>query len=62
MMKKDMNNWKEPSVDGVCDKACLQLGEDPIHRSTVVNCLQRVDIKPITYNNYFTMSKQVFLL
>ena len=61
MMKKALKNWRKPLVDGLCDEACLQLGEDPIPRLTVVNFLQRVGSNPITYNNNLTMSKQVFL-
>ena len=45
-------------VDGLCDVACLELGQDTVPRQTVANCLLRIGFKPITYKNALPMSKR----
>ena len=60
-MKKYLYNWRKPAVGGFFDEACLELGKDTVHWSTLVNCLKRFDSKTITYNYYFPMSKRAFL-
>ena len=30
MMNKYQDNWRKPAVDGMCDEAWLELGEDPV--------------------------------
>ena len=56
-----MENWRNLAVDRVCNAACLGLGEGPVTQQTVSNCLQRIGGKPIIYNNYFRICKEVLL-
>ena len=53
---------RKPAVDGLCDESCLELCKYPVPLIIVVNCLQRIGRKPITYNNAFPVSKRAFLL
>ena len=59
--KKSLERWRNPEDNGVCDTDCLELGEDPIHRQTVTNFLQKIGIKLITYENASPPRKQAFL-
>ena len=49
MLKKALDRRRNTAVNGVCDAACLELGEDPVPRITVANFLQRIGSKPITF-------------
>ena len=49
--KKPMERWSNPTVNGVCNVDCLELGKDPVTHKTVTQCLQRIGCKPITYCN-----------
>ena len=49
-------------VNGVCDAACSELGEDPVPRITGANCLQRIGSKPISYENYCPPINQALIL
>ena len=46
---------------GQCDEACLKLGFDPFPKQTEFNVLQRIDRKPITYENIFPVKKRSLL-
>ena len=46
-----MKRIRNTKVDGVCDEGYLELGEDPITRSTVVKRLKIIGSKSITYEN-----------
>ena len=46
-MKKALENWRKPVVNGVSDEACLGLSKYPVPWSTVVNCLKGIGNKPI---------------
>ena len=60
-LKKYLERLRNPMVDGVCDEGCLELGKDPIHRLTVVNCLKIIGSNPITYDNSFPLRYRVLL-
>ena len=49
--KKSLERRRNLEVNGVCDAACLELGKNPVPPMTVINCLQRIGSKPITYKN-----------
>ena len=46
---------------GLCDKACLELGLDPVPKQTVLNVLQSIGRKPITYENDFPKKNRELL-
>ena len=46
---------------GQCDEYCLELGLDPVPKHTILNVLQRIGRKPITYDNAFPMENMVLL-
>ena len=48
-------------VNGVCDAACLKLGENPVTQQAVANCLQSIGSKPITYENAFPPINQALI-
>ena len=52
---------KNPEVNGVCDVACLELGEDTGTQQTGTNCLHRIGKNPIIYENYFPLRDQELL-
>ena len=52
---------KNPEVNGVCDVACLELGEDTVTQQTGTNCLHRIGKNPIIYENYFPLREQELL-
>ena len=39
----------------MCNEGGLELGEYPVPRITVDNCLKGIGSKPITYKNYFPL-------
>ena len=45
----------------MCDEACLELGDDPVPRSTVVYCLQSIVSNTIKYKNSLPMIKRELL-
>ena len=47
--KKSLDNRSNPGFDGLCDEACLELGNYPVPQLPVVNCLQNIGSKIITY-------------
>ena len=47
-----------PSLRGQRDEACLDLGRDPVTKQTVLNVLQRIGRKPITYEDAFPEKKR----
>ena len=49
------------AVNGVCNADYLELGEDPVPRQTVTNFLQRINSKPITYENASPQINQALL-
>ena len=55
-----MNSW-HPSLRGKCDEACLGLGLDPVPKQTILNVLQRIDRKPIKYDNDFPRNNRALL-
>ena len=50
-----------PEVNGVCNVACLDLGEYDFPQMTVANYSQRIEINPIIYKNFFPSRKQALL-
>ena len=54
-------NSRYPYLRGQCDEDCLELGLDPVPKQTVLNVLQRIGRKPITYENSFPMKKRALL-
>ena len=56
-----MEIQKNPEVNGVCDVACLELGEDTVTQQTGTNCLHRIGKNPIIYENYFPLREQELL-
>ena len=46
-----MERRSNTELNEVYDAACLELGEDNVPRQTVINCLQSIGSKPITYKN-----------
>ena len=60
-LNKSMERRRNPAVNGVCDAACLDLGEDNVPRQTVTIFLQRIGNKPITYNNSSPPRNQALL-
>ena len=57
-----MERHRNPSVNGVFDADCLELGEDPVPGQIVTNNLQRIGSKPITYNNTYPPRNWAVLL
>ena len=57
-----MERHRNPSVNGVFDADCLELGEDPVPGQIVTNNLQRIGSKPITYNNTYPPINWALLL
>ena len=55
-----MNSWY-PDLRGQRDGACLQLRFDPVPKQTVLNVLQRIGRKPITYETAFPLKKRTLL-
>ena len=55
-----VKSW-DPSLRGLCDVACLELGLDRFPKKTVYNVLRRIGRKPITYENVFPDKKRAFL-
>ena len=53
-LKKALERRKNPEVNGLCD-------EDPVPQIIVTNCLQRIGIKPIIFENAFPPIKQALL-
>ena len=56
-----MERQRNKDVHGVCDAACLGLGKYHVPQITLTNCLQRIGIKPITYENAFPPRNQALL-
>ena len=56
-----MVNSHYPDVRGQFDEACLELRFDPVPKQTVVNVLQRIGRKLITYENTFPTKNMVLL-
>ena len=54
-------NIRYPDMRGLCDKACLELGLDPVPKQTVLNVLQSIGRKPITYENDFPKKNRELL-
>ena len=54
-------NIRYPSLRGQCDEACLELGLDTVPKQTLLNILQRIVRKPITYENIFPEKKRSLL-
>ena len=50
-----------PSLIGLCDVACLDLGIDRVPKQIVFNVLCRIGRKPITYENVFPDKKRELL-
>ena len=50
-----------PYLIGQRDEDCFYLGLDLVPKQTIFNILQRIDRKPNTYNNAFTMKKMALL-
>ena len=61
-LKKALANSRYPAVIGECDETCVELGKYPVPKKTVFNVLQRIDRKPITYENAFPMKKGALIL
>ena len=61
-IKKYLEILRNPTVDVVCDERDLDLSEDTVPQMTVVNCLKRIDINPITYEISFPLRNCTFLL
>ena len=47
-LKKAMYKRRNPAVNGLCDKVCLELGEDTVTLQTVDIVLQHIGSKTIT--------------
>ena len=48
-------NSRYSAVRGQCAESCLELGLDTVPNQTLFNVLQRIDRKPLTYDNAFYM-------
>ena len=59
--KEALVNSRYPSLRGLCDEACLELGLDPVPKQTVLNVSTRIVRKPITYDNVFPEKKRSLL-
>ena len=53
-LRKDMEILRNPAFNRGCD-------EYPVTQMKVTNCLQRIDSKPITFDNAFPTGKQELL-
>ena len=60
-MKKLPEIFSNPTLDGVRDEGHLVLGEYPVPRTTVDNCLKIIFINPITNYNAFPLRYREFL-
>ena len=56
-----MANSRYPSLRGKCNEACLELGLDPVLEQKLLNVLQRIGRKTITYKNFFPEKKRSLL-
>ena len=61
MLKESFFNSWYPSLRGQCGEACLELGFGPVPKQAVLNVLQRIFMKPITYENALPVKNKVFL-
>ena len=41
-LEKATERQRNPSANGVCDAAFLELGKDPVSQQTVTNCLKMI--------------------
>ena len=60
-LKRALMNSRYPSLRGKCDEAYLGLGLDIVTKQKILNVLQRIGRKPITYENAFPMKKRQLL-
>ena len=60
-IKENLVNSRYPYLRGQCDEACLELGLNTVPKQTILNVLQRIDRKTITYENAFPRKKRALL-
>ena len=56
-----MERRRNPAVNGVCNEACLEFGEEPRPSTNSDHFFQSIGSKPITYDNDFPPRNQALL-